>query len=199
VCRFFDSSKEKNGWMRMYCDSWDWMRCPYAADIDEAYLREEKGDQTAVEKQAMDSMRKEIMSLQRKLGRRDKRIERMQKKIDSLRAVNESFVTVNENAAKQKRDYYERWRKAQAEIDKGNEEIQSELLKLGAIYEQRMCYLIEKYAGGKFYDDDVEAWAEDKEFALVTDFDEDQHRRYWKVVFNEDDDKGISGDDREEA
>ena len=49
VCRSFDSMDEKWTWMDMYCDTWDWMKCPHAADISEAYRKAEEGDVMAIE------------------------------------------------------------------------------------------------------------------------------------------------------
>ena len=190
--RGFKSAEDKYSWMYMYCDSWDWMRCPYAVDLNEAYERLEKGDDKALEKLERDAMKKEMKSLSTKLGKAEKKIERMQKKIDELRSVNMSFNNVNENLEKQKKEFYRRWREAQDKIDKGDEQIRSELLKLGARYEQRMCYLIDAFAPGQIvYEEDIEAWAKDREFALLHEYidvnDPDKRRTglIWKVVFNE--------------
>lgn len=179
----FENENEKYAWMDMYCDGWDWAVCPYAMDLTEAYERLEKGDEKALEMQKIESMRKELKSLSSKLGRAEKRIQRQQKKIDDLRAVNKSFVSVNDSLERQKKEFYSRWRSAQAELDKGNDAVMAELQKLGTIYEQRMCYLMDKYAEGSFSETDVSAWAEDKQFALVNEYDEDVGV-IWKVVFD---------------
>ena len=187
----FMTAEAKESWLYMYCDTWDWMRCPYAADRSEAYERLAKGDGNALDKQEKEAMKKEMKSLSTKLGRAEKKIERMQKKIDELRAVNQSFVNVNNNLESQKKEFFRRWREAQDKLDQGDEQIRSELLKLGAIYEQRMCYLIDTFAPGKImYEEDVEAWAADREFALLheyIDINDLEKRRTglaWKVVFN---------------
>ena len=53
-----------------------------------------------------------------------------------------------------------------------------------------MAYLIDTCCPDKrLYEEDVEAWAKDKEFALVFDRDDvesNPFRRTWKVVFKED-------------
>lgn len=196
VCRSFDSMDRKWKWMDMYCDSWDWMKCPFAIDRSDAYRRAEEGETEALDEQKEKAMKSEIKSLTTKLGRLTKKVERQQKKIDELRARNQSFVNVNENLEKQKKEFYRRWREAQDKLDKGDEQIRSELLKLGAIYEQRMCYLIDAFAPGQIvYEDDIEAWAKDREFALLHEYidvnDTDKRRTglIWKVVFNEEGDE----------
>lgn len=161
------------------------MKCPYAADLCEAYERYEKGDDKALENHEREAMRKEMKSLSTKLGKAEKRIERMQKKIDELRAVNQSFITQNNNLENQKKDYYKRWREAEAKIKKGDDKVLGELQTLGSIYEQRMCYLMDKFAEGFFCESDAVAWAEDKEFALTGKYDEDLGDTVWKVVFKE--------------
>lgn len=185
VCRSYDSLNEKLSWMDLYCDSWDWAKCPYAVDLSEAYRRYEEGDEMALVEQELKANKKEIESLIRKLGRANKKIERMQKKIDELRSVNQSFTAVNESLENQKRSYFEKWKEADAKLKEYEKKIADQLGALAGIYEQRMCYLIDKcIADGKFYDSEAEAWAGDKEFALMHDADEGG--RYWKVVFKED-------------
>jgi hypothetical protein len=183
--------EDKIGWMKMYCDTWDWMKCPYAADRSEAYARKEKGDDTALDEQEKKALDKENKYLRTLLGKADKKIERQQKKIDELMGVNQSFTAVNQNLEKQKKDYYGRWRKAQAALDKGDEKIRQDLAKLGIIYEQRMAYLIDMYAPGKvIYEDDIEDWAKDRAFALVHQYEEG--RLLWMVKFEEKTDDGKS-------
>lgn len=184
--RGFPSVGRKYAWMDMYCDGWDWMKCPYAVDLCEAYDKFEKGDDKALEKHEREAMRREMKSLSTKLGKAEKRIERQQKKIDELRAVNQSFITHNDNLESQKQDYYKRWREAEAKIKKGDDKVLGELNKLGSIYEQRMCYLMDRFAEGFFCESDAATWAEDKEFALVSEYDEELGDRIWKVVFEAD-------------
>ena len=76
VCRSYSSENKKWAWMDMYCDSWDWMKCPYAADISEAYRRYEEGDEMALIEQELKAQKKEIESLLRKLGRANKKLDK---------------------------------------------------------------------------------------------------------------------------
>ena len=186
ICRTYKTLECKYDWMTMYCDSWEWMKCPYAIDRSEAYAAYEKGDVKALENQEIKALEKENKYLRTLLGKAEKRVERQQKKIDELRAVNQSFTNVNNSLEKQKKEFYTRWRKAQDELDKGNETVMEELRRLGDIYEQRMCYLIDRFADGFFCESDVERWAGDREFALVRQYDEDLGDMVWKVVFKED-------------
>lgn len=198
ICRTYKTLECKYDWMTMYCDSWEWMKCPYAIDRSEAYAAYEKGDVKALENQEIKALEKENKYLRTLLGKAEKRVERQQKKIDELRAVNQSFTNVNNSLEKQKKEFYTRWRKAQDELDKGNETVMEELRRLGDIYEQRMCYLIDRFADGFFCESDVERWAGDREFALVRQYDENLGDMVWKVVFKEDEpDKDIQTDVQE--
>ena len=175
VCRSYSSENKKWAWMDMYCDTWDWMRCPYAADISEAYRRYEEGDEMALIEQELKAQKKEIESLIRKLGRANK-------KLDKERAKNKDLES-------QKRIYFEKWRKADEQLREYEKKIADQLGAMAGIYEQRMCYLIDKYAEGKFYDSEVEAWAGDRAFAIV--HDEDKAGRFWKVVFQEEETEDV--------
>lgn len=181
VCRSFDSMDEKWQWMDVYCDTWDWMRCPYAVDMTEAYRRAEEGDQMAIENQEKNAARNEIRSLSTKLGMATKKIERLEKKLSEQMELVKSYQRRNE-------ELYRKWRTADDKQRGEDDRIWSELTSLTAIYEQRMCYLIETYAGGKFYDSEAEAWAGDRAFTLIHDADDDG--RFWKVVYEEETDNG---------
>lgn len=158
VCRSYDSMKKKWAWMDMYCDSWDWMKCPYAADRAEAYRRFEKGDVMALETQEKDALKKEIESLLRKLGRANKRIERQQRKIDELRLTNKSFIGKND-------ELYRKWREADNTLKNYEEKIAEQIQQLADAYEVRLAYMVDKYE--PFSDEDVKEWAKDKSFALI--------------------------------
>ena len=179
-CRSYDSSDKKWAWMDMYCDSWDWMKCPYAMDRSEAYKRFEEGDTMALEHQEVDALKKEVHSLRSKLGHKDKKIERMQKKIDDLRAVNQSYTRVNQNLEKQKADIYRKWRSAESRVRAQDDKIWAEIGSLSEIYEQRMAYLIDTYCpDGKLRESAVKEWAGDREFAIAADkesFEDDGQR-----------------------
>ena len=78
------------------------------------------------------------------------------------------------------------------------DKIAGQIEKIVEVYEQRMCYLIDRFADGFFCESDVERWAGDREFALVRDYDEDLGDMVWKVVFKTDEsDKDIQTDVQE--
>ena len=170
VCRSYSSENKKWAWMDMYCDSWDWMKCPYAMEISEAYRRYEEGDEMALIEQELKAQKKEIESLLRKLGRANK-------KLDKERAKNKDLES-------QKKIYFEKWRKADEQLREYEKKIADQLGAMAGIYEQRMAYLIDSYAeDGRLYEQEVEHWAGDRAFAIV--HDEDEAGRFWKIVFQE--------------
>ena len=176
VCRSYNSMKQKWAWMNMYCDSWDWMKCPYAADISEAYKRYEEGDEMALIEQELKAQKKEIESLLRKLGRANK-------KLDKERAKNKDLES-------QKKIYFEKWRKADEQLREYEKKMADQIGAMAGIYEQRMAYLIDSYADdGRLYEQEVEHWAGDRAFAIV--HDEDGAGRFWKVVFQEEETEDV--------
>lgn len=206
VFRRFDSEDECSAWMDMYCDN-EWMKCPYAIDLNEAYERLEKGDRMALENHEIDALKSELRSLTIKLGKSQKKIERQQKKIDELRAVNRSFTNVNQNLEKQKRNYFEKWKESDNQLNEYERKIDEQLKGIVMIYEQRMAYLIDTYCpDGKLRERDVQDWAKDRAFAIVAcKIDEEEigieGEPAWKVVFKEDaasDDGTVSGDTGDE-
>lgn len=186
VVRRFKTLEAKWIHMDRYCDA-DYMSCPYAIDLQRAYEQEQKGDIRALDKEKITALQKEHAKLLSALGRAEKRIERQQKKIDDMRAVNKSFTAKYEDLEQKRRAEYAKRRKAEADLKIAQGKVIDELGKLGEIYEQRMCYLIENFVPVKmFYEDNAEAWAGDKAFALVAEKDDDD-RIVWKVVYQEDD------------
>jgi len=208
--RWFDSDEEKESWMDTYCDN-EWTECPYAIDLNEAYDRLEKGDEMALENHKIDALEKELKGMATKLGTAEKRIERQQKKIDDLRAVNQSYINVNDNLEKQKRSYFEKWKKSDKQLKDYERKIDVQLKGIVMTYEQRMAYLIDTYCpNGKLRERDVEEWAKDRSFAIAFSRIEDEElgiegEPAWKVVFKEDaetDDgrvPGAAGDEGQEA
>ena len=181
VCRQYSSMDEKNEWMKMYCDSMDWMRCPYAVDLNEAYYRKEKGDEQALENNKIKSMKKEIRSLSTKLGAAEKKNERLQSKAEL---------------------FHKKWRESENALVKYKDNVAGQLQGIVETYETRLAYLMDTYAGGEFEDADVDKWLEGKSFAIVyKKRDDGKGRPYWKVVFEDadNDDGTIQGDAGDEG
>lgn len=184
--RTFAKTEKKDTWMDMYCDSWDWMKCPYACDLTEAYERFERGDEKALENHEIEALRKELKSISTKLGRAEKRCERQQKKIDELRNVNQSLTQENIALDVQNKRWYRKWREATEHKEAFEQKVYDQVQKISRMYEQRISYLIENFAPGhRFYEADASAWAEDKAFALVYETTEDSEVPCWQVRYGE--------------
>lgn len=171
VCRSFRSVKAKYKWMNKYCDTWEWEKCRWAMDISEAYRKYEKGDLMALDEEKMKALDKENKYLRTRLGKLDKRNQEL----------------------------YEKWKKADEELSSFRSNAADEISAMAQIYEQRICYLIDRYSPEGVEEKDVEAWAADREFALVADISGEDKFISWKVAFKEDDTEGISEDDRSET
>ena len=199
--RRFDSTSRRNAWLTMYCDSWDWMRCPYAADLSEAYERYEKGDEMAIENHEIEALRKELKSVTTKLGRAEKRTERQQKKIDELRSVNQSLTNAKIALDKKSRHFQMRYNEAAEHNKEFEQKIFDQVQKISRMYEQRICYLIEEFVPDKrFTESDVSEWAEDKAFALVYERDEDEmYEPYWAVKYGEETEENADNDNNIQA
>lgn len=196
VCRSHKTADRKWQWMDMYCLSWDWMKCPYAADLSDAYRRFEEGDKRALDEHKEKAKKGEIHSLRIKLGQANKRIERQQKKIDELRAVNQSFTNVNMNLEKQNKDLHRKWRELSDRMAEYEEAIASQVQIIADAYEARLAYMIDRY--GTFSDLDVDEWRKDKAFALVYDEDDDGYP-CWNLVFKEDEEGDEESDGHEDT
>ena len=151
--RHFECKAQKNAWMDMYCDSWDWMKCPYAADLTEAYERYEKGDEKALEKHENEALRKEIKSIAMKLGHAERKIRKLTAKAEDLE--------------KQKLLYFERYRKALEQLDEYEKKIAGQVQVIVDAYEARLAYMMAMFSDGTLNESDVEDWIKDKEFAIV--------------------------------
>jgi hypothetical protein len=66
------------------------------------------------------------------------------------------------------------------------------------IYEQRMAYLIDTYAPRGILEDNIKRWAEDKEFAIVSE-DAGEGKIRWVVRFksDEEEDDDVSERDKD--
>lgn len=167
--RHFECKAQKNAWMDMYCDSWDWMKCPYAADLTEAYERYEKGDEKALEKHENEALRKEIKSIAMKLGHAERKIRKLTAKAEDLE--------------KQKMLYFEKYRKALEQLDEYEKKIAGQVQVIVDAYEARLAYMMAMFSDGTLNESDVKDWIKDKEFAIVkTDYG-------FEVVYKEETDE----------
>ena len=200
--RHFESLLERCAWMDMYCDN-EWMKCPFAMDLTEAYAKLEKGDESALENQKIEAMQKELKSMSTKLGMAEKKLERLQKKLDEEKELNKSWQRQHEEDEKKKKMFFSYWKDSQAEMDEYERHEAERYGKLAQLYEDRLAYLISEHCGGRLEEKTVKEWAEGKEYAIT--FDEKESEPVWIVVFKEDTEgeedepEGISENDRPEA
>ena len=179
VCRTYDSYSQKWAWMDMYCDSWDWMKCPYAMDRAEAYARYEKGDTGALDEQKEKAMKIEIKSLTSKLGRVNKKYERLEKKLNEQEELVKSYQRKNE-------ELYKKWRMSENTLKVYEKNIANQIQVLADAYEARLAYMVDRF--GSFSDIDVDEWRDGKSFALVYDENEDGYP-CWSVRFAEEEEE----------
>ena len=171
VCRHYSSLDDKWAWMDMYCDL-DWMSCPYAVDLNEAYYRKEKGEEKALEEEKIKAQKKEIRSLSTKLGTAEKKLEKLSK--------------INENLQRQKELFYGKYKKAYDELEDYKKNESKRYFAMATLYEDRIAYLIDTYCDGRLAEADVKAWAEGKEYALT--FDGKAKEPIWVVKIREETD-----------
>lgn len=153
--RWFDTPYDVREWMAMYCDD-DWEHCPYAAELNAAY-KALKGDKKALENHELKALRREYKNVCMKLGSAEKQLERSH----DLR------------------------RKAEEDLAHYEKTVGDQLKRIALIYEQRLAYMIDRYApDGRISESEIQAWAGEKEFALVSE--RKGKDIVWKVVFKTD-------------
>jgi len=198
VCRSFNDMDEKWQWMAMYCDS-DWMSCPFAIDLNEAYYRQEKGDSMALQEHEKKALNSEIKSLRIKLGLAEKKIGRLQKQLDKEKEINKSWVRKSDEDEKKKRMFFDRMREAQEAKLSLEKHIYDEVQKLEQAFANRIMYLM-SITGSTFEEADVKKWCEEnKNMLLVGHYSEDGNvtwelKESEAVEDEENDGEGISGD-----
>lgn len=178
VFRSFPSCRKKEQWMDMYCDEWDWMKCPYAVDLNAMYERIDKGADMETEqmKQKIEAMRKELRYKATLLGRADKRLEAREKEIKELRRKNKALEG-------QKLAEYKRRRKAESDLHDYEKNESERYFKMAKLYEDRLAYLIWAYCDSRLPEARVKEWAKNKEYALS--FDSKSQDLVWVVTIRE--------------
>ena len=159
VTRSFDSDQDKRDWMSLFCDSL-WEDCEYAKGLLDMYDKIDKGDEMAREEHMQRAKQTEIRALMSKLGRAEKRIEARDIEIAELRKKNKRLEDM-------RRDTYAQFRKMQSAADEQERKFYRELQKMAQLYEDRLCYMIANYTGGRLTESLVKEWAEDREYLLT--------------------------------
>ena len=119
----------------------------------------------ALIEQEIKAQKKEIESLLRKLGRANK-------KLDKERAKNKDLEA-------QKRIYFEKWRKAQDQLNEYEKKIADQIMGISNAYEARLAYMMDMFSDGTLNESDVKDWLQDKEWAIV------KNEYGYEVVFQE--------------
>lgn len=180
--RHFEDLLERCAWMDMYCDN-DWMKCPFAIDLTEAYAKLEKGDDRALENQKIEAMKKELKSMSTKLGMAEKKIERLQKKLDEEKELNKSWQRKSDEDEKKKRMFFDRMRKAQEERLTIEKNVYDEVEGLQTAYENRMKYLMSMTGGTfeTFKESDVKQFCEENPRLILLGHYDDDENIVWEL------------------
>lgn len=168
VCRRFPSLDKKWRWMDMYCDD-DWMSCPYAADLNEAYYRQQEGDEEALDKHEIEALKKQVHGLNTKLGRAESKLRKVEQK--------------NIDLEHQKKLFFEKYKKAQEELADYEKHESERYYAMAKLYEDRIAFLIDTYCSGRLEEVKVKAWAENIEYALS--FEKNAKEPIWVVYTRE--------------
>lgn len=166
VFRSFSTADRKIMWMEIYCDEWDWVKCPYAVDLNEMYERISKGADMETEqmKQKIEAMKKELRHKATLLGRADKRLEAKDEEIKELRRKNKDLD-------EKRREEFKKRRKAEIELDKKAEKASEQLQEVITLYKNAFCYLLSKCPDMKIPEAEIKEWAEGKHFTVVRLYD----------------------------
>ena len=181
--RRFKDEPSKLEHKRIYCDA-DWKSCPHARALGAAYEREEQGDIHAVTEFKLEARRHEIIKLlqtstrlERKVAARDAEIAKLRGKCHDLEKEVERKDGINRTLQSVKR-------RLTKELSKLRGDVFAEVQAIAQFYESRLSYMMDTYSGGMLNETDVEAWAKDREFKIVSSKDDDG-RITWSLLFKE--------------
>ena len=162
VYRRFETKAEKRHHKFKYCCE-AWKECPYAKDLNELYEKMEGQEVSNVEKlkQRCKAQEKEIKKNAAMLGKAEKRIKELER--------------ANENLQK----LYIKWQGKAQEAKEAELRSFNELNALSDIITGRMVYLMTMHTDGKLDEREYQKWAEDKEFTLYAEADEDGKTAVW--------------------
>lgn len=73
-------------------------------------------------------------------------------------------------------------KKLKDDIKKLEHDVMQELSNMSHAYEMRLAYVLVRYADGVLYDDEMEEWGKNKEFAIVATEDDRTKGRVWRVI-----------------
>lgn len=162
VYRRFETKADKKHHKFKYCCE-AWQECLYAKDLNELYEKMEGEEVSNVEKlrQKCKAQEREIKKMATMLGKADKKIELLTRNNENLKVL------------------YSRWQNKAKEAHDAEIRSLEELNALSDIITGRMVYLMTMHTGGKLDEREFQKWAEDKEFALYAEADENGKTAVW--------------------
>lgn len=190
--RYFEKPKEMAAWMDTYCDS-EWMSCPYAKDMMDAYDAQERGDAEAVDRQKDEARQKEYIAMITRVGKAEEKMKELTKAVHDLEVENAVLRSKIDDLSEEKARVdkildkeLKRRRTAEKGLDDVSSKIYAQMQEISRFYEDRICYFLDTYCGGKVEENVIREWAEGKSFALTAEGE--AGHRVWVVLF--DDKKG---------
>lgn len=162
VYRRFETKADKRQHKFKYCSE-AWKECPYAKDLNELY---EKMEGQEVNK--TDELRQKCKAQEREIKKMATMLGKAEKKIKELERSNENLQKL-----------YVKWQGKAKEAQDAEIRSLDELNALSDIITGRMVYLMTMHTDGKLDEREYQKWAEDKEFALYAEADEDGKTAVW--------------------
>ena len=162
----YDTKDDTDEWMDLYCDQ-KWEQCQYAKALLLAY------EEGKMDEHIENALREENRRLSSMIGREKKRVQSRDEEIRKLREKNHKLENLRQ-------EVYGKYRKLQSEKEELDRKYAEDFGKIAAMYEDRICYLLDTYTDGKLREADVEEWANGKEFCLTYE-GEVEDERIWIV------------------
>lgn len=162
VYRRFETRADKKRHKFKYCCE-AWKTCPYAKELNELY---EKMEGQEVNK--TDELRQKCKAQEREIKKMATMLGKAEKKIKDLTKSNENLQKL-----------YIKWQRKAKEAQDAELRSFDELNALSDIITGRMVYLMVQHTDGKFDEKEFQKWAEDKEFSLYAEADENGKTAVW--------------------
>ena len=162
VYRRFETRAEKKQYKFKYCCE-AWKECPYAKELNELYEKME-----GIEVSNIDKLRQRCSAQDREIKKLVTMLGKSEKKVKELTQQNENLQKL-----------YVKWHGKAKEAQEAELRSFNELNALSDIITGRMVYLMSLHTDGKLDEKEFQKWAEDKEFALYAEADEEGKTAVW--------------------
>lgn len=162
VYRRFETRADKKRHKFKYCCE-AWKACPYAKELNELYEKMEGQEVSNIEtlKQRCKAQEREIKKMAAMLGKANKTINELERSNENLQKL------------------YIKWQGKAKEAQDAEIRSLDELNALSDIITGRMVYLMVMHTDGMFDEKEFQKWAEDKEFSLYAEADENGKTARW--------------------